>query len=247
MSPLDSRDKSGARKNRISVGIIALCLLAGLLLAAWAITGKSTSQVPTVSQKVDIEDLRAKAEQGNPQAQKDLGAFYAKGIVVKQSYVEAGKWYRMAADQGHAVAQTALGELHEAGQGVARDDTQAAKWYRMAAEQGLAAAQYNLAVLYVLGKGVPPDNAEALKWYRKAADQGDSLAQYNLGMRYYEGKGVKPDAIEAYKWLSLAAAQHISDAATARKELKRRMTRQQISEAERRVNGFVVEKPSPKP
>ena len=227
------------------VGLCSVFMLAGLLVAAWATTHKATAPAPVAKveeKKIDVAAVRAKAEAGDAQAQRDLGRMCARGQGVPESYAEAAKWYRKAADQGNAEAEAALGELHEAGQGVARDEKEAAKWYRRAAEQGLAAAQYNLAAMYVIGRGVPQSNAEALKWYRQAADQGDALAQFNLGMRYYEANGVVADPVQAYQWLSLASAQGIPDATKARADLNGRMTPAQVSEAERRVSAFVVTK-----
>jgi len=87
-----------------------------------------------------------------------------------------------------------------------------------------------------MGKGAPHDTAAALKWYRRASEQGYALAQFNLGMRYYESKDVVADPVEAYTWLSLASLQGISDAAKPRDELKHRMSGQQISEAQQRIN-----------
>ena len=243
---LPAHQKSNARLSLIKlIGIVVVCLLAGLLLSTLIRTREVTAPTSEVADIPNLEDLRAKAERGDAEAQKNLGAIYAKDQGVKQDYAQAAKWYRQAADQGHAGARTALGELYEAGQGVLRDEAEAAKWFRRAAEQGYAPAQYSLAVLYVIGKGVPQDDTEALKWYRQAADQGDALAQYNLGMRYYEGKGVVPDPVEAYKWLSLAAAQSTPDAASARDNLKRTMTREQITEGRRRAETFVAKKPAP--
>jgi len=225
------------------LGILTVCLLLGLVMVAFLAPRKGTVAIPEVAAIVNPDAIRTKAERGDAEAQKNLGAIYAGGQSVKQDYQEAARWYRQAADQGHAGAQTALGELYEAGQGVPRDDAEAAKWYRRAAEQGHAPAQYSLAILYVMGKGVPHDNAEALKWYRQAADQGDALAQYNLGMRYYEGNAVAPDPVEAYKWLSLAAARGMPDATKARDDVKRTMTREQIAEGRRRSDAFVAKKP----
>jgi hypothetical protein len=135
--------------------------------------------------------------------------------------------------------------LYEAGQGVPKDYAEAAKCYRKAADQGDIKGQYSLAVLYVTGNGVPRDSNEAMKWYRQAADQGEELAQFNLGMRYYEGSGVKPDLVEAYQWLSLAAARGVQDAATTLVDLKKKMTRDQLAEGERRAKAFVVKKSAP--
>jgi len=254
-APLNlASERSGPRRKSSATGIllaliIALAAFAGgaWLFTAWSNSDKENvpaATPPESPEPINLDDLKARAERGEADAQTKLGRVYAKGQAVRQDYKEAANWYRQAAEKGNAEAQTHLGELYEAGRGVPRDEAEAAKWYRRAAEQGDAAAQYDLAVLYVLGKGVPQDNAEALKWYRQAADQGDSLAQFNLGMRYYEGKGVSPDPVEAYQWLSLAAAQGLKDAVKARDELKRRMTRSQISEARRRTEAFVAKKPA---
>lgn len=229
----------------ILIGLVAAVAAAVLYVVLTKEPLPSPDAKPAVVETVDLEGTRGKAERGDAQAQNVLGKIYAKGDLVKGGYKEAAKWYRQAADQGYAAAQAALGELYEAGQGVPKDYPEAAKWYRKAAEQGDVKGQYSLAVLYVVGNGVPRDSKEAMKWYRQAADQGEELAQYALGMRYYEGAGVTPDPVEAYLWLSLAAARGLPDAAPPLAELKRRMTREQLTEAERRVKTFVIKKPTP--
>ncbi len=226
----------------IAIAVVGCCAIVGLLMLVFTSLPKSEGTKTKVPARLDIEGLRAKAEGGVPQAQKDLGSAYVKGQGVAQSYVEAAKWYLKAAGQGNAGAQAAIGELYQAGQGVPQDVAEAAKWYRRAAEQGLAAAQYSLAVLYVMGKGVKQSTPEALKWYRLAADQGDALAQYNLGMRYYEGSGVGADPVESYAWLSLAGAGGIADANNVLDVLKRQMSRQQVSAAKARVAAFTAKK-----
>ena len=50
----------------------------------------------------DVEALRAKAEQGDAEAQLNLGNGYYHGEGVPQDYAEAAKWNRLAAEQGHA-------------------------------------------------------------------------------------------------------------------------------------------------
>ena len=112
------------------------------------------------------------AEQGNAEAQYDLGSMYANGQGVQQDYAEAVKWYSKAADQGLAHAQHNLGVMYRAGQGVPQDYAEALKWFREAAEQGHAIAQYSLGVMYHQGEGLPQNYAKALKWFRLAADQG---------------------------------------------------------------------------
>ena len=49
------------------------------------------------------------AEQGDADAQFNLGVMYDEGEGVPQDYKEAFKWYRLAAEQGDAFAQFELG------------------------------------------------------------------------------------------------------------------------------------------
>lgn len=56
---------------------------------------------------------RRAAEQGDTQAQYNLGHMYGNGEGVKQDYAEAVKWYRKAAQQGYTDAQEALKRLGE--------------------------------------------------------------------------------------------------------------------------------------
>jgi TPR repeat protein len=127
-------------------------------------------------------ELLSLANQGNAEAQFNLGQLYEPG-----DRAQAVAWYRKAADQGHAGAQHSLGVLYALGEGVPQDDAEAATLYRKAADQGHTDAQVSLALLYERGDGVPQDYAEAAAWYRKAADQGDSDAQERLDSLYARG------------------------------------------------------------
>ena len=166
------------------------------------------------------ENARQFAEQGDANAQYELGRMYDNGEGVPQNYVEAAKWYRQAADQGDAMAQNNLGVMHYKGQGVPQNDAEAFRWYRLAADQGDATAQSNLGGMYEKGEGVPQNYVEAVKWYRVAAEQGYANAQFGLGFMYVNGVGVPNNDVEAYKWLALAAAQQ-GDFAGARPPCQR--------------------------
>ena len=159
------------------------------------------------SEVQDIDQIRQTAEQGDAEAQFNLGNVYYIGEGTPQDYAEAVKWYRKAAEQGFAKAQYNLGVMYGKGAGVEEDDQEAVKWYRKAAEQGYASAQYNLGNMYSRGEGVEEDNQEAVKWYRKAAEQGYASAQVNLGVMFGKGEGVAEDNREAVKWYRKAAEQ----------------------------------------
>ena len=181
--------------------------------------------------------FKTMAEQGDADAQFNLGFQYFHGQGVPQDYAEAVKWYRRAAEQGKAAAQSNLGFLYNVGQGVPQDYAMAMKWYRKAAEQGHADAQYNLGVIYAEGVGVSQDYAEAVEWYRKAAEQGFARAQYNLGDAYFKGQGVPQDYVLAHMWLNLAASalegpmRHLC--VMSRDSVASKMTPAQIAKAQR--------------
>ena len=74
---------------------------------------------------------------------------------------------------------------------------------------------------------------EAVRLYRLAAEQGLADAQHNLGDMYYNGEGVPEDYVLAYMWYNLAAAQGNETAQSNKDRAERRMTPEQIAEAQR--------------
>ncbi len=112
------------------------------------------------------------------------------------------------------------------------------------AEQGDIGARFNLGQMYFLGRGVSQDYAEALKWHTLAAEQGSPNAQTILGRMYAAGLGVRRDFVQAYMWHALAAefsrdGRFTRDARVARDDVARRMTPQQIAEAQRLVREWM--------
>ena len=138
-------------------------------ILVWTTVVLSMLIPPACSQEMSLEELKQKAEQGDADAQFNLGTMYENGQGVPQDYAEAVRWYRMAADQGDAYAQYKLGVMYADGRGVPQDDAEAVRWYRAAAEQGSAEAQTNLGVMYDQGRGVARDYIQAHKWYSLAA------------------------------------------------------------------------------
>ena len=85
---------------------ILICVTAVFLLAV----------TPAGAQ--DFEATRHAAEQGDADAQYNLGVAYDNGEGVPQDHAEAARWYRLAAEQGNASAQFNLGVAYENGEGV---------------------------------------------------------------------------------------------------------------------------------
>jgi uncharacterized protein len=153
----------------------------------------------------------------------------AVAAVNRRDYATALRLFAPLATHGDDVAQFDLGVMYNNGWGVPRDYAQAAKWYRRAATQGNTDAQFNLGLLY----DERHRYTEAAKWYREAADQGVGDAQFSLGLLYAKGEGVPRDDVQAYMWFELAAAQDDQSAANNRDAAARRMTPEQIAEAQR--------------
>src|SRR5262249_15146314 len=99
-SQAQARKKSG----RVTL-VFAVLVLLGASLAAWMATSKTPKLTPNARPIPDIAEVTSKAEAGDANAQKILGASYAKGEGVPQKYAEAAKWYLKAAEQGNPEAQ----------------------------------------------------------------------------------------------------------------------------------------------
>jgi hypothetical protein len=99
--------------------IAVLCLLAGVGFGYF-----------------DITKIMSLAEQGNAQAQFELGTMYSEGQGIPRSYTKAVKWYQLAAYQGHSGAQNNLGMMYAEGKGVRRNYTEAYAWVSLVVAKG---------------------------------------------------------------------------------------------------------------
>jgi len=126
-----------------------------------------------------LREWRPLAEQGDANAQSNLGQMYQHGRGVVQDYEEALKWFRKSAEQRGADGQYNLGQLYLQGHGVAQNYSEAFKWYRRSAEQGHAKAQVALGEMYAKGRGVAQDFVFAHMWFNIAASAGFSEAIKN--------------------------------------------------------------------
>ena len=102
------------------------------------------SGAPLQAQTPEIDALRARAEQGDADAQRDLGVMCATTPPDAASRRTTPK--RCA---GGTVTTT---------DAVPQDDAEAVRWYRLAADQGQALAQYNL------GDAVTPKRCAGIGW-----------------------------------------------------------------------------------
>ena len=106
------------------------------VLVATSCGGAERDLAETSSPALETTDtLRARAEQGDAEAQVNLGFRYATGEGVPQDAADAVRWFRLAADQGHAEAQFNLALMYYNGEGVPQDDVQALMWFNLTASR----------------------------------------------------------------------------------------------------------------
>lgn len=157
---------------RTSIIVISI-----LVLAACGERQPNGSGGVTSESKPTFSSIQKSAQQGDTEAQFNLGVLYEKGRGVSQDYAEARKWYLRAAEKGHASSQYNLGVLYGNGWGVSPDYAEARKWYLRAAENGHASSQYNLGLLYYKGQGGRVDYKLAYAWFHASAEQGNENAK----------------------------------------------------------------------
>ena len=119
--------------------------LASICDSQWQKSGKKYKQLMAIFQR---------AEQGNAEAQFDLGVRFDDGKGVRQNQEEAVKWYRKAAEQGHTTAQYNLGVSYYNGEGVPENEDESADWFYRAARWGHEGARKQL---QKMGRKVPTD------------------------------------------------------------------------------------------
>ena len=92
----------------------------------------------------DLAALEAKAEEGDLEAQYEMGWRHAIGMDVELDDDVAVEWLHRAAESGHSLAQNNLGARYYSGDGVDLDLKQAYRCFFKAANQGDRKAGKNL-------------------------------------------------------------------------------------------------------
>ncbi len=162
--------------------------LVAFIFGLLALMPKQALAGMTPEEVMKFEKFKAKAEQGDANAQNSLGSCYNFGEGVAQDTIQAVKWYSKAAEIL---------------------DAKAFQECKVKAQKGDADAQFYLGLCYTDGRCVTKDDIQAVKWYRKAAEQGDADAQFRLGMSYNNAEGVLMDLVQAALWFRKAAEQPV--------------------------------------
>ncbi|MDR3527502.1 MAG: tetratricopeptide repeat protein [Rhizomicrobium sp.] len=149
--------------------------------------------------------FRALAEDGNVEAERELGALLLRDGCPVQTDKAAGlSWLRKAADKDDARAQYLYSDALLHGNGTAEDDKGAFLWAKRAAKADWAPAQTSLGYLYFAGRGVKINPHEGIVWSVKAGEQGSAEALSNIAKSYLTGKGVPKDLHQAMFMMALA-------------------------------------------
>lgn len=176
---------------------------------------------------------------------KTAMAGYSAGLAAYQvhDYATALAEFVPLAKRGDARAQRYLGIMYRRGQGVEPNIVAGTNWLYKAAQQGFAPAQFDLGVVFKNMAITKSQYARAVKWLTAASLQGHVEAKFHLGQMYRDGDGVEPDNRKALVLLN-DAAKKVPAARGPRDQLKKRMTKEEISQA--RAMGMTVFKEPPK-
>jgi len=134
-----------------------------------------------------IENLIAKAKNGEIVAQADLGMAYSEGFgdELPKDTEKAIGWLNTAVEKGYELPSILgkLGELLDR-KGTELCHRKAYEMYHRAARLGCTSSQLNLAEMYRFGvEGVVnEDLKEAFKWYKKAASEDVADLNSDLGV-----------------------------------------------------------------
>lgn len=111
-------------------------------------------------------ELQRLAEQGEEDAQYELGVRYRNGDGIPQDHAQAAKWIERAAEQGHLSSQRAMGSTYWAGRGVPRNLSKAYFWSALAARQGddISLSQMQGLVLQMTPAQVAEAQSQADNW-----------------------------------------------------------------------------------
>ena len=169
------------------------------------------------------------AEQGDADAQYDLGCLYVRGEGVQQNRALAIEWFQRAANQDDLDAATWLftatpqtddsrkkffsGKLKLSGKFhltfvAQHSGGKAMRWTCNTDEKDGAAIESKIGVMFENGgMGLPQDDKQAAEFYRRASDRNFADAQTRLANLYVGGRGVERSDIEAARVFRRAAAQ----------------------------------------
>lgn len=110
---------------------------------------------------ISIESLERLAEQGNAEAQYELGLRYYRGIGVDVDYEKARKFLESAVNSGIDGASYYLGVIYYNGKGTPTNHAKAKEYFEKAEASDNVFSSYYLGKLYYWGDGVEQNYEKA--------------------------------------------------------------------------------------
>lgn len=146
------------------VAAVSIVTVLGYLLAPWVGEKLHPARPSTVeaarpaapapakvnlpsARPLNLDEVRKRAELGDPYEQVAFATRYATGEDVPQDYSMAMRWFLRAAEQGHVGAQDTLGAYYYLGRGAPKDVMKAYFWSLLARASGKPASKDRVAFM----------------------------------------------------------------------------------------------------
>jgi len=106
------------------------------LIIAFSLLCFSSKTFAATTNKINIETLKIKADQGDAYAQTSLGLIYSSGKDVTKNDQKAFEYFTKAANQNNIKAQAMLGSMYYYGKGTSKNIQKALELYTKACQKG---------------------------------------------------------------------------------------------------------------
>lgn len=191
----------------------------------------------------NVDSLRFKAGNGEPQAQYELGRIHANSDKLDRDMGQAFSLIEKSAEQGFLKAQSWLC-VYYANPGEYKDRARSLYWCKVAAKQGDSSAQSMIAVSYLTGDdelNIAMDEPKAFALYSASALGGDTGSQNMVAYMLAKGIGTERDLVTSYAWYLTEFYLSAYSNASSRESVAKRLTAKQVSEAEMLSTAYIDE------
>lgn len=160
----------------------------------------------------EVDAVLKRAQNGDADAQFELGKLFSEGKIIVQNYDSAFYWFTKACEQNHAKAFQYLGNCYLCGEGVQIDKEKAVECFKRSGELGCPAGFYNLGFTYFNGLGTSVDCDKALYYLDKAGQMGESDGFTGAGIVCLHRKDGKKNPLQACDYFCEALNRNPNDA-----------------------------------
>lgn len=127
-------------------------------------------------ESVVLEWYMPAAEEGDMEAQYNLGFMYETGWGVGIDEARAANWYGEASELQHDMAQLRLGMMYIVGRGVDKNSDKGVELLRLAAENGNRVAEVLVQEIFDIGELSDEASEKIISGLRRVVDQGEQQA-----------------------------------------------------------------------